>query len=98
MNPVQDLVNFTIDAIVASGKKFDNIQKESIIHFLQNTQKLSTKEAEKIYKKVSDSLSGKISQKINAHESQVTSVYQEIPLKEKTPRKSVFSEIKKITK
>lgn len=93
---MQNLVDFTIDAIVASGKKFDNISKDAIVNFLTNTQNVTKKEAEKVYKKVSEVISGKTDPKPQTF--QTSSVYHEEPLKQKTPRKTVFSEIKKITK
>ena len=96
MNPMQNLVDFTIDAIVASGKKFDNISKDAIVNFLTNTQNVTNKEAEKVYKKVSEIISGKTD--LKPQTLQTSSVHHEEPLKQKPPRKSVFSEIKKITK
>lgn len=91
MNNIQEMVNFTIDAIVASGKKFESISRESVVSFLTNTQGLTKKEAEKVYNKIGEALS------VNSKKPN-SLVYHDEPLKQKTPRKTVFSEIKKITK
>jgi hypothetical protein len=91
----EKLVELTIDAVVASGKPFNKIEKNEVLNFLKNTG-LPVEYATKVYERVKQVLSSDESSKSQKVNKQTQKEQSESP--NKTPRKSVFSEIKKITK
>ena len=101
-NKNMDIVNILVDAVVASGKKFGEIPKESIFAYLDkaginkskwqgiyDTLASNFKETKPTVKVVED----------NRPKSVVdyTKVSTQNDVKQRQPRKSIFSEIKKIT-
>ena len=97
-----DIVNILVDAVVASGKKFGEIPKESIFAYLDkaginkskwqsiyDTLASNFKETKPTVKAVED----------NRPKSVVdfTKTSTQNDVKVRQPRKSIFSEIKKIT-
>jgi hypothetical protein len=101
-NKNMDIVNILVDAVVASGKKFNEIPKESIFAYLDkagigkskwqgiyDTLASNFKETKPTVKVVED----------NRPKSVVdyTKVSTQNDVKLRQPRKSIFSEIKKIT-
>ena len=101
-NKNMDIVKILVDAVVASGKKFGEIPKESIYAYLDkaginkskwqsiyDTLASNFKETKPTVKVVED----------NRPKSVVdyTKVSTQNDVKQRQPRKSIFSEIKKIT-
>jgi len=97
-----DIVNILVDAVVASGKKFSEIPKESIYAYLDkagigkskwqgiyDTLASNFKETKATVKVVED----------NRPKSVIdyTAESKQNDVKVRQPRKSIFSEIKKIT-
>jgi hypothetical protein len=89
----EKIVELTIDAVVASGKPFNKIGQEQVFSFLKNAG-VSRDMSVKVYERVKQILN-------TEHDSSKPVKNSPEPTKTtpvKTPRKSVFSEIKKITK
>ena len=97
-----DIVNILVDAVVASGKKFGEIPKESIFAYLDkaginrskwqsiyDTLASNFKETKPTVKVVEDNRPKNI--------VDYTKVSTQNDVKLRQPRKSIFSEIKKIT-
>lgn len=97
-----DIVNILVDAVVASGKKFNEIPKESIFAYLDkagigkskwqgiyDTLASNFKETKPTVKVVEDN------RPKNIIDYTKTSTQNDV--KQRQPRKSIFSEIKKIT-
>lgn len=93
-----DIVNILIDAVIASGKKFSEIPKESIFAYLDKAG-ISKSKWNDIYKT--------LSMQFNETKATVKVVEDKtfkpetksstVDVKQRQPRKSIFSEIKKIT-
>jgi len=96
-----DIVNILVDAVVASGKKFNEIPKESIFAYLDkagigkskwqgiyDTLASNFKETKPTVKVVEDNRPKNIIDYTTSTQNDV---------KQRQPRKSIFSEIKKIT-
>jgi hypothetical protein len=92
---IEKLISLTQDAITASGKKFKEIDPESIKGFLRNQSNLSKEQLNTIMNRLSEIYSSKNSKKIESVESPVHTNDSYVP-KVKEARKSVFGEIKKI--
>ena len=91
---IDKIVAATQDAILASGKKFHDIPKEAIESFLANSG-LPLDQIKKVYKILKDDNSG--TKKSTPVDSPIyTPSDQHYNEKVRQPRKSVFSEIKKI--
>jgi hypothetical protein len=94
---IEKIVAATQDAILASGKKFQEIPKEAIEGFLSNSG-LPIEQVRRIYKRLEEEYSSR-KQKV-ASESVSSNIPEnkspEYVEKTKSPRKSVFGEIKKI--
>ena len=101
-NKNMDIVNILVDAVVASGKKFNEIPKESIFAYLDkagigkskwqgiyDTLASNFKETKPTVKVVEDNRPKNI--------VDYTKVSTQNDVKLRQPRKSIFSEIKKIT-
>jgi hypothetical protein len=101
-NKNMDIVNILVDAVVASGKKFGEIPKESIFAYLDkaginrskwqsiyDTLASNFKETKPTVKVVEDNRPKNI--------VDYTKVSTQNDVKLRQPRKSIFSEIKKIT-
>ena len=97
-----DIVQILIDAVIASGKKFNEIPKESIFAYLDkagigkskwqsiyDTLASNFKETKPTVKVVEDNRSKSV--------VDYTKVSTQNDVKLRQPRKSIFSEIKKIT-
>lgn len=91
---IDKIVAATQDAILASGKKFHDIPKESIEGFLRNSG-LPMEQINKIYKILKDENSG-TKKSVQVDSPIYTPSDQHYNEKVRQPRKSVFSEIKKI--
>jgi hypothetical protein len=92
-NKNMDIINILVDAVVASGKKFNEIPKESIFAYL-NKAGINKSKWQSTY----DTLASNFKETIPI----VKKIEQSHPqsrneLKQRQPRKSIFSEIKKIT-
>lgn len=92
----------TQDAIVATGKKFKDIPKDSIQSFLK-AKGLASSEIGDVYNSLVDFYNPKKADKKSTSsfldkENTYVEPKDTFKLKEKQPRKTVFSEIKKITK
>jgi hypothetical protein len=92
-NKNMDIVNILVDAVVASGKKFNEIPKESIFAYLDKAGIGKSK-----WQSTYDTLASNFKETIPI----VKKIEQSHPqsrneLKQRQPRKSIFSEIKKIT-
>lgn len=92
-NKNMDIVNILVDAVVASGKKFGEIPKESIFAYLDKANINKSK-----WQGIYDTLSSNFKETVPI----VKKIEQSHPqsrneLKQRQPRKSIFSEIKKIT-
>jgi hypothetical protein len=90
-----DIVKILVDAIIASGKKFNDVPKESIYLYLEKANINRTK-WQGIYDTLATNFkeSVPIVKKIEKNESHT---HSKTELKQRQPRKSIFSEIKKIT-
>lgn len=102
LNPMDKIISTLVDAITASGKKFKEIDKNSIFAFLEN-QGVSRNKWESVYQSLSNVYSSKSGSKntenpINKAKETVVdySDSSHNDVKTRQPRKSVFSEIKKI--
>lgn len=94
MNPIENVIKLTQDAILASGKKFKEIDPDSIKGFLRNQYNLNKDQVNVVMEKLSEIYSGKKPQRVEHVDNPVhTDSY--VP-KAKEARKSVFGEIKKI--
>jgi len=95
MNPIERVIKLTEDAILASGKKFKEIDPESIKGFLRNQSDLSKDQINVVMERLSEIYSGKKPQKVVNVDNPVHTQDSYVP-KVKEARKSVFGEIKKI--
>jgi hypothetical protein len=101
-NKNMDIVNILVDAVVASGKKFNEIPKESIFAYL-NKAGINRSKWQSIYDTLASNFKEtKPTVKVvedNRPKSVVdyTKVSTQNDVKFRQPRKSIFSEIKKIT-
>lgn len=99
LNPMDKVMNLVIDAVTASGKKFSQIDKASILAFLQN-QGVSKNNLESMYEKLtsfykSDKQTGSVSMNTKpAVVDYADTSHNDVKVRQ--PRKSVFSDIKKI--
>jgi hypothetical protein len=92
-NKNMDIINILLDAVVASGKKFGEIPKESIFAYLDKAGIGKSK-----WQSTYDTLASNFKETVPI----VKKIEQSHPqsrneLKQRQPRKSIFSEIKKIT-
>lgn len=100
--------NSLVEAVQASGKKFNEISKESILAFLER-QGEPRKSWETTYQKLSDVFNSKKNSKNMSSSGNAGSPYQMVEntvvdytdnshndVKVRQPRKSVFGEIKKV--
>lgn len=99
-NPMDKLISTLVDAITASGKKFNEIDKNSIFAFLEN-QGVSRNKWETVYQSLSNVYSNRGSSGTKGFKSKEVSVvdYEDTShndVKVRQPRKTIFSEIKKI--
>lgn len=94
MNPIENVVKLTQDAILASGKKFKEIDPDSIKGFLRNQYNLNKDQVNVVMEKLSEIYSGKKPQRV-VHVDNPVHTDSYVP-KAKEARKSVFGEIKKI--
>lgn len=102
-NKNMDIINILLDAIVASGKKFSEIPKESVYAYLEKAGINKSK-----WQGIYETLAGKFKET----KSTVKVVEDRTPknivdytenssrndVMKREPRKSIFSEIKKLTK
>jgi hypothetical protein len=95
MNSIEKVIKLTEDAILASGKKFREIDPESIKGFLRNQSDLSKDQINVVMERLSEIYSGKKPQKVVHVDTPVHTQDSYVP-KVKEARKSVFGEIKKI--
>ena len=102
MNPMDKITNLLIDAITASGKKFNQIDKNSIFEWLKN-QGVSKNKFESVYQSLSnfynkDLPTNSVSMSKDVVVGSVVdySDSSHNDVKVRQPRKSVFSEIKKV--
>ena len=101
-NKNMDIINILVDAVVASGKKFNEIPKESIFAYL-NKAGINRSKWQSIYDTLASNFKEtKPTVKVvedNRPKSVVdyTKVSTQNDVKLRQPRKSIFSEIKKIT-
>jgi len=91
---IEKIVAATQDAILASGKKFQEIPKESIEGFLRNSG-LPIDQVKKIYKRLEEEYSSRKQRVVSEVVVEETKIPEYVE-KSKNPRKSVFGEIKKI--
>lgn len=96
MNSIENVVRLTQDAILASGKKFKEINPDSIKGFLRNQYNLNKDQVSVVMEKLSEIYSGKKPQRVTHVDTPVHKEDSYVP-KAKEARKSVFGEIKKIT-
>ena len=101
-NKNMDIVKILVDAVVASGKKFGEIPKESIYAYLDKAG-INKSKWQGIYDTLASNFKEtKTTVKViedNRPKSVVdyTKVSTQNDVKQRQPRKSIFSEIKKIT-
>ena len=97
-----DIVQILIDAVIASGKKFNEIPKESIFAYLDKAG-IGKSKWQSIYDTLASNFKEtKATVKVvedNRPKSVVdfTKASTQNDVKQRQPRKSIFSEIKKIT-
>ena len=91
---IEKIVAATHDAILASGKKFQEIPKEAIEGFLNNSG-LPIDQVRKIYKRLEEEYSSRKQRVVGEVVVEETKTPEYVE-KSKNPRKSVFGEIKKI--
>jgi hypothetical protein len=94
-----DIVKILVDAVIASGKKFNEIPKESIFSYL-NKAGISKSKWDSIYNTLSMQFNEtKTTVKVVEDKSFKPEVRNTSTgdIKQRQPRKSIFSEIKKIT-
>jgi hypothetical protein len=88
-----DIVNILLDAVVASGKKFGEIPKESIFTYLEKAG-INRSKWQGIY----DNLASNFKETVPiVKKVEQSHTHSKTELKQRQPRKSIFSEIKKIT-
>jgi len=100
LNPMDKVISTIVDAITASGKKFNEIDKSSIFAFLEN-QGISRNKWESVYQSLSSLYSNRSSSGTSGFKNKEVAVvdYSDSShndVKTRKPRKSIFSEIKKI--
>ncbi len=95
MNSIENVIKLTQDAILASGKKFKEIDPDSIKGFLRNQYNLNKDQISAVMEGLAEFYSGKKSQKVVHVDAPVHTQDSYVP-KVKEGRKSVFGEIKKI--
>lgn len=96
MGKTNSVIDVLVDAITASGKKFNQIDKKSIFVFLEN-QNIDRNKFESIYQELTNIYNSSSKDKDSSTISVVDyndSSHNDV--KTRQPRKSVFSEIKKI--
>jgi hypothetical protein len=95
----KEIVNTLVDAITASGKKFTEIGKDAVFGFLKR-EGISEKHWEGIYERLKEVYVPKKQKLYQGSVSQAAQVdYSDSShnnVKVREPRKSIFSEIKKI--
>jgi hypothetical protein len=91
---IEKIVATTHDAILASGKRFQEIPKEAIEGFLSNSG-LPIDQVRKIYKRLEEEYSSRKQRIVSEAVVEETKTPEYVE-KSKNPRKSVFGEIKKI--
>jgi len=91
---IEKIIAATQDAILASGKKFQEIPKEAIEGFLSNSG-LPIDQVKKIYKRLEEEYSSRKQRVVSEVVVEETKTPEYVE-KSKNPRKSVFGEIKKI--
>ena len=92
-NKNMDIVNILLDAVVASGKKFGEIPKESIFAYLEKAG-INRSKWQVIY----DNLASNFKETVPiVKKVEQSHTHSKTELKQRQPRKSIFSEIKKIT-
>ena len=91
---IEKIVAATHDARLASGKKFQEIPKEAIEGFLNNSG-LPIDQVRKIYKRLEEEYSSRKQRVVGEVVVEETKTPEYVE-KSKNPRKSVFGEIKKI--
>ena len=91
------VMNKLIDAITASGKKFKEIDTTAIISYLKQSDITNSKDQQLIIKKLEEYYNPSAKVRTDTVISTVdynSTVHNDV--KKRQPRKSVFSEIKKI--
>ena len=92
-NKNMDIVNILVDAVVASGKKFNEIPKESIFAYLDKAGIGKSK-----WQGIYDTLASNFKETVPiVKKIEQSHTQSKTDLKQRQPRKSIFSEIKKIT-
>ncbi len=110
---MKSVIDLTLDAITATGKKFSELPKDAILMFLTRNG-VSTSETEAIYRKLSD-ICNKGMSKIGKTMTPHSTTNFDLPvysgegyndystsdantgIKQRVPRKNLFSEITKLT-
>lgn len=109
---MKSIIDLTLDAITATGKKFSELPKDAILMFLTRNG-VSTSETEAIYRKINDICNKGVSKIGNtmkpSTENFTIPVYNgegyhdysaadpNTGVKKREPRKNLFSEITKLT-
>jgi Zn-dependent oligopeptidase len=92
-NKNMDIINILVDAVVASGKKFNEIPKESIFAYLDKAGIGKSK-----WQSTYDTLASNFKETVPiVKKIEQSHTQSKTELKQRQPRKSIFSEIKKIT-
>ena len=92
-NKNMDIINILVDAVVASGKKFNEIPKESIFDYLDKAGIGKSK-----WQSTYDTLASNFKETVPiVKKIEQSHTQSKTDLKQRQPRKSIFSEIKKIT-
>ena len=95
-----DIIKILMDAVVASGKKFSEIPKESIFVYLDKAG-INKSKWQSIYDTLASNFKEtKPTVKVVENQKNVvdyTKLSTQNDVKQRQPRKSIFSEIKKIT-
>jgi hypothetical protein len=92
-NKNMDIINILVDAVVASGKKFNEIPKESIFAYLDKAGIGKSK-----WQSTYDTLASNFKETVPiVKKIEQSHTQSKTDLKQRQPRKSIFSEIKKIT-
>ena len=101
-NSLDKVMNLVVDAVTESGKKFSQIDKASILAFLQN-QGVPNNKLDTMYEKLTKFYKGDKPEMVQGSVSMNTKPavvdYADTShndVKVRQPRKSVFSDIKKI--
>lgn len=101
-NKNMDIVNILVDAVVASGKKFGEIPKESILAYLDKAG-INKSKWQGIYDTLASNFKEKSATVKVIEDNRPKNIVDytkkstQNDVKERQPRKSIFSEIKKIT-